>query len=124
MPLTVIKPIPYGNQVLMNKVIWGANSIVVPTYDEEDPEAKNNIALQKGPLMLAQDSRFGYDMSTPAKIVNENGIASFHKADADFNTILTIKVKTEDGYMTLCDYASSGKLLDEENKAAVWIKNV
>lgn len=124
MPITVIKPIPYGNQVLMNKVIWGANSIVVPTYDEEDPEAKNNIALQKGPLMLAQDSRFGYDMTVPAKITDDNGIVYFEKADADFDTILTVKVKTENGYMPLCDYASSGKLLDEDNKAAVWIKNV
>ncbi len=124
MPLTVVKPIPYGNQVLMNKVIWGANSIVIPTYDEEDPEAKNTIALQRGPLMLAQDSRFGYDMTKAAKIVNENGIASFEKATADFETLLTLNVKTEDGYITLCDYASSGKLLDEDNKAAVWIKNI
>ena len=123
MPLTVVKPIPYGNQVLMNKVIWGNNSIVIPTYDEEDPEAKNTIALQKGPIMLAQDSRFGYDMSAPAKILDNNGIVSYEKASADFQNILTLKVKTENGYMTLCDYASSGKLLDEDNKAAVWIKN-
>ena len=123
MPLTVIKPIPYGSQVLMNKVIWGDNSITVPTYDEEDPKAKNNIALQKGPLMFAQDSRFGYDMSVAAKIVNENGIVAYEKDIADFDTISTIKVKTQDGYMKLCDYASAGKILDEENKAAVWIKN-
>ncbi len=123
MPLTVIKPIPYGNQVLMNKVIWGGNCIVIPTYDEEDPQAKNTIALQKGPLMLAQDSRFGYDMSAPAKIVDENGIVTYEKATADFDTMLTVKVKTQDSYMTLCDYASAGKLLDEDNKTAVWIKN-
>ncbi|MBR2044157.1 MAG: glycoside hydrolase family 127 protein [Clostridia bacterium] len=123
MPLTVVKPIPYGNQVLMNRVVWGGNCIVTPTYDEEDPEAKNTIALQKGPIMLAQDSRFGYDMSAPAKILDNNGIVSYEKASADFQNILTLKVKTENGYMTLCDYASSGKLLDEDNKAAVWIKN-
>ncbi len=124
MPLTVVKPIPYGNQVLMNKVIWGGNCVVIPTYDEEDPEAKNTIALQRGPLMLAQDSRFGYDMTKAAKIVDENGIVAFEKASADFETLLTLNVKTEDGYITLCDYASSGKLLDEDNKAAVWIKNI
>lgn len=136
MPLTVVKPIPYGGQMLMNevvwggtrivnnKVVWGGTGIVIPTYDEEDPEAKNTIALQKGPIMLAQDSRFGYDMTAPAKIVDDNGIVSYENATADFDTILTVKVKTQDGYMTLCDYASSGKLLDEDNKAAVWIKNV
>ncbi len=123
MPLTIVKPIPYGSQVLMNKVIWGNNSIIIPTYDQEDPDAKNTIALQKGPIMLAQDSRFGYDMTKAARIVNENGIVSFEKASADFDTLLTLNVKTEDGYITLCDYASSGKLLDENNKAAVWIKN-
>ncbi|MBE6739464.1 MAG: hypothetical protein E7565_03995 [Ruminococcaceae bacterium] len=124
MPLTVIKPIPYGNQVLMNGVVWGGNCVVIPTYDKEDPEAKNTIALQKGPLMFAQDSRFGYDMTKAAKIIDDNGIVSFEKATADFETQLCIKVKTEDGSMLLCDYASSGKLLDEGNKAAVWIKNV
>lgn len=124
MPLTVVKPIPYGNQVLMNEVRWGGNCIVIPTYDEEDPEAKNTIALQKGPLMFAQDSRFGYDMTKAAKIIDDNGIVSFEKATADFETQLCIKVKTKDGDMMLCDYASAGKVLDEGNKAAVWIKNV
>ncbi len=124
MPLTVVKPIPYGSQVLMNEVKWGGNCIVIPSYDEEDPEAKNTIALQKGPLMFAQDSRFGYDMTKAAKIVNKNGIVTYEKDKADFDTITTIKVKTEDGFITLCDYASAGKVLDEGNKAAVWIKNV
>lgn len=47
-----IYPIPYGHEILMNKVIWGAN-YMVPTYDEEDPIAKNHVALRRGPIILA-----------------------------------------------------------------------
>lgn len=124
MSTRIIKPIPYGSQVLMNKVIWGNNSLVIPTYDEEDPLAKNNIALQRGPIMLAQDARLGYDLSAPAGIIEENGCAITEKSEACFDTLLALKVKTLNGYITLCDYQSAGKLWNEESKTAVWIKNV
>ena len=123
MPIRVIKPIPYASQVLMTKTVWGGNSITVPVYDEESPDAKNNVALMRGPLMLAQDSRFGYDLSQPANITEENGCATAKEASADFKTLLTLDVKTSGGYIRLCDYQSAGKLYSKNNKAAVWIKN-
>ena len=124
MPTKVIKPIPYGNQVLMTKTVWGgATNVTVPVYDEEDAAAKNNVALMRGPLMLAQDSRFGYDLSSPAHFLDKNGYVEVKKTSSDFKTLVCFDVKTENGYMKLCDYQSAGKLYSKNNKAAVWIKN-
>ena len=55
MTTKVVRPVSYGHQVLMNKVVWGANYII-PTYDEEDPLAKHHLALQRGPIVLAQEN--------------------------------------------------------------------
>ena len=123
MPTRVIRPIPYGEQVLMNKVIWGNRSMVVPTYDKEDEDAKNHVALRRGPLMLAQDSRFGYSLKEPARFVFENECAEVKAASADFDTLLTLDVKTESGFIRLCDYQSAGKLYSDESICAVWMKN-
>lgn len=124
MPAKIIKPIPYGSQVLMNKVIWGANSITIPSFDKEDPLAKDHIAIKKGPLMLAQDSRLGYDLTKPANIKTDSEEIKITEADCDFNTLLCVNVETENGEtIKLCDYQSAGKLWTDENQAAVWIKN-
>ena len=63
----VIHPIPYGNQIIMNKPLWGIN-YMVSSYDEEDPLAKKHIALYRGPIVLAQENRFGYSVDEPADI--------------------------------------------------------
>lgn len=63
-----IKPIPYGHQVLMNHVVWGAN-YVTPQYDEEDPIAKNHLALRRGSIVLAQENRLGYCIDEPVDIL-------------------------------------------------------
>lgn len=120
-----IYPKPYGNQVLMNKVVWGHN-YVVPTFDREDPLAKNHIALQRGPIMLAQEQRLGYNVDTPVKIkADENGIVKAVVPDKDtapYEHIVEVKVPLENGeYMTLTDYSSAGKLWNSKSKLAVWI---
>jgi len=120
-----IYPKPYGSQVLMNKVIWGKNYIV-PTYDKEDILAKNHIALQRGPVMLAQEQRLGYSVDAPVRIkVDENGIVNAVIPDEEispYEHIVEVKVPLENGeYMTLTDYSSAGKLWSSESKMAVWI---
>ncbi len=124
MPTKIIKPIPYGSQVIMNKVVWGENSVVIPTFDEEDPLAKRHIALSRGPLMLAQDSRFGYDLSVPINIKDSDGFAVTKKAEADFDTLLCATVEKEDGEeIKLCDYSSAGKTWNSDSEMAVWMIN-
>lgn len=122
-----IYPISYGSQILVNKPVWGYNYMVT-TYDKEDPMAKKHIALMRGPVMLAQDSRFGYDLAKPAHIkTNENGYVDVlvdEDTQMPYKSIVKMQVPTENGeYVTLTDYASAGKLWSEENEIAVWMLN-
>lgn len=118
-------PTPYGSQIVMTEVIWGAN-YVVPQFDEEDPLAKNHIALRRGPIILAQENRLGYSVDTPVDIkVGSDGYvdASLPENEiAPYEHILEVCVPLTDGsLMHLTDYASAGKLWTEESKMAAWI---
>ncbi len=120
-----INPIPYGHQILMNKVVWGAN-YMIPTYDEEDPIAKNHLALRRGPIVLAQENRLGYSVDEPISIlVKEDGLVDVlvsEKEVAPYNHILEMEVLLENGEkMHVTDYASAGKLWTEESKMAAWM---
>ena len=120
-----IRPIPYGNQVLMNHVVWGAN-YVIPTYDEEDPLAKQHLALRRGPIVLAQENRLGYSVDEPVDIlVGEDGYVDVtfpEKEIAPYENILEVEVPLTDGSkMHVTDYASAGKLWTEESKMAAWM---
>lgn len=120
----VLYPVSYGSQVLMNKVIWGANYIV-PTYDQEDPIAKNHIALRRGPIILAQENRLGYSVDTPVEIQVENGYVETQIPDkkiAPYENLIEVEVPLKNGEkMHLTDYASAGKLWTQESKMAAWI---
>lgn len=119
-----IYPVPYGQQVLMNKVIWGVN-YVVSTFDKEDPIAKKHIALRRGPLMLAQENRLGYSVDEPVEIkVNADGYVDIDtevESIAPYKNILEAGVPLADGsVMHVTDYSSAGKLWTEKSKMAVW----
>ena len=118
-------PTSYGHQILMNEVIWGHN-YVIPTYDEEDPIAKNHIALRRGPVILAQENRLGYSVDEPVKVkVDEDGFVNvkFPEKDiAPYEHIVEVLVPLENGtMMTVTDYGSAGKLWTEESKMAAWM---
>lgn len=120
-----IYPIPYGSQILMNKVIWGANCII-PTFDREHPSTKNHIAIQRGPLMLAGENRLGYSVDDAVSVkVNEDNTVDVlipKTKTAPYNCELEVQIPTTDGgYFTVTDYASAGKLWTDESKMAVWM---
>lgn len=119
----VLRPQSYGAQIFMNKVTWGANT-VIPAFDKEDPAAKKHIALRRGPLMLAQDARLGYNVDDTVSIVSKEGFteAIVLEEAVGFNTVINAKIPLSDGtYITVVDYSSAGKLWTEESKMAVWI---
>ena len=124
MRVQAILPIPYGEQILMNEVIWGAN-YMISTFDREDPIAHRHIALRRGPVMLAQENRLGYSVDEPVDIaVNPDGYVDAELAEglAPYKCILEAKVPLTNGKMMLVtDYASAGKLWNEESKMAVWM---
>ncbi len=118
-----IRPIPYGTQILMNKVIWGHN-YMVSTFDREDPLAKHHVALRRGPVMLAQENRLGYSVDDAVDIkINEDGYVDVELANTNaYPNILAVNVPLGDGNtMLVTDYASAGKLWTEESKMAVWM---
>lgn len=124
MLVKAIHPIPYGQELLMNQIVWGENYIVAQ-MDKEDPIAKNHIALRRGPITLAQDSRLGYDIDEPISVsVANNDIVLAEKSEEKglFSSILRMNIPLESGEtMTVIDYASAGKLWSEQSKIAVWM---
>ena len=124
MRVQAILPIPYGEQILMNEVIWGAN-YMISTFDREDPIAHRHIALRRGPVMLAQENRLGYSVDEPVDIaVNPDGYVDAELCEnlSPYKCILEAKVPLSDGStMLVTDYASAGKLWNEESKMAVWM---
>ena len=83
MRVKAVYPIPYGEQILMNEVIWGHN-YMVSTFDREDMLAKKHIAFQRGPIMLAQENRLGYSVDTPVTfLVREDGYVEGCLPDED-----------------------------------------
>jgi hypothetical protein len=118
-----ILPIPYGEQILMNEVIWGAN-YMISTFDKEDPIAHRHIALRRGPVMLAEENRLGYSVDEPtAFLVREDGYVDSYECTRGlpYNAIVSLELPTENGRVTLTDYASAGKLWSDESKIAVWM---
>ncbi len=120
-----VRPTPYGHDILMNKVIWGINYMVC-TYDEEDPIAKNHIALLRGPLVLAQENRLGYSVDTPVEIaVDADGYVevTFPEQDiAPYKHIIELCVPlTDGGVMHVTDYSSAGKTWNSDSKMAAWM---
>lgn len=123
-----VKPIPYGHQILMNRVVWGAN-YMIPTYDEEDPAACRHRVLRRGPIVLAQENRLGYSVDEPVDIlVGEDGYVDVFFPEekiAPYENMLELAVPlTDGGRMHVTDYASAGKLWTEESKMAAWILTV
>ena len=121
-----IRPIAYGTQSLMNKVIWGAN-MMIPTFDEEDSMAKYHMALRRGPIVLAQENRLGYSVDDPVEIlVNKDGyvdVAFPEQAIAPYKNMLEVAVPLSDGsYLHVTDYASAGKeYYNPDCKMAAWM---
>lgn len=120
-----VKPIPYGGQVLMNKVIWGKNYIV-PCFDKEDEMAHRHISLRRGPLVLAADNRLGYSVDEPFDIEIEDSCYVNTRLPKDkqniYKNILEMEVPQKDGsYFTVTDYASAGKTWNKKSKMAAWL---
>ena len=122
----VIRPVPYGSQIVMTKIVWPRTFYMVPTVDKEDPLAKKHVALQRGPIMLAKENRLGYDVEAAMDLkINADGTVDtelIDNSEIPYTCILGVKVPLNDGSsVKLSDYSSAGKLWTEENKMAVWL---
>ena len=122
MKTKLVRPIPYGSQILMNEVVWGAN-YVVPTFDREDPIAKNHVSLRRGPLTLAEDEALGYSLDTPIEVLadDSDAVCAEIVENTSFENLVSLKVPLADGKdITLVDYASAGKKWNNGKRIAAW----
>lgn len=122
-----IYPSSYGEQVLMNKVVFGKNYIV-PQYDKEDSAAKKHIALRRGPVMLAAENRLGRNVDMPADVLIEKDgyVKTFFPEKDVMPTRHLIEMcvpQKNGGVFRVIDYASAGKTWTNESKIAVWMLN-
>jgi DUF1680 family protein len=126
MTAKAIFPTPYGRELLTNRVIWGIN-YMYQTVDREPENAKHHVAIRRGPLMLAQENRLGYNVDDAVEVKVENGgevkINVVSGNSSPYKCILAAEVPTKDGNSFLTtDYSSAGKLWNEQSKMAVWFK--
>lgn len=123
----VIRPISYDKDILMTNMVDWVLDYVIPVYDEEHPDAKKHIALQRGPLMLAVDSQFGYDAEAIFDIaVAADGCVETEFPKADLAHVshfveLLVPLKNKESFR-VTDYGSAGKLWGAESKIAAWIR--
>ena len=120
-----IRPIAYGQQIIMTGVVWQIDH-TIPVFDKEDPIAHKHIALRRGPLMLAQENRLGYSVDDPIDpVIGEDGYVDVVLPETDtapYPHLLEVQIPLADGKtQTVTDYASAGKLWTEESKMAVWM---
>ena len=119
----IIRPTSYGEERLVNEVLWGENRMV-ETHDVEDPLAKRHVALRRGPVILAEDERLGYSTDTPIlPLADSDGYAVVELADvAEYPSIVAVRLSlSSEGEMLLTDYASAGKDWNNGKKIAAWL---
>ena len=89
-----------------------------------NPDFPKRIALRRGPIMLAEDSRLGYSPDEEADFsVNADGTINTTPTDASpYHCMVQVDVPLTNGRkITLTDYASSGRTWNEQSKIAVWM---
>ena len=125
MRTVAIYPEVYGEQVVMTGTVLdrGGNLAVIPVYDKQDPLAIKHIALQRGPLMLAQENSLGYSVDDPIDVlVNSDGTVDVKESTSPYESIVALEIPLTDGsFMTVTDYSSAGKGWNDESKMAVWM---
>lgn len=86
------------------------------------PEAACHAALQRGPLVLARDAQFGEDVTSAVKLTECNGYAVAEISDTEaFENQVEYRIQTENGYITVADYASCGQSWEKDKPITVWI---
>lgn len=89
-----------------------------------DENSRYHVALRRGPLILARDSRLPGDIRTPVHLKEtEQGYADVRLTDApDFPVNFSFAAKQTDGTdLPLVDYASAGRTFDADSLVSAWM---
>lgn len=89
---------------------------------EARPEAACHVALQRGPLMLARDSRLGENVASAVSLLESDGCVNGEASNtAAFDRKVEYRIRTEEGFITVADYASCGQGWEADMPVTVWI---
>ena len=80
-----------------------------------------HLALRRGPVMLARDSRLGEDIREAVTVTDQGGFAVIEATQASIPAQQAYRVQTEQGFITVVDYASAGQTWDPDLPITVWI---
>ncbi|MDD7246501.1 MAG: glycoside hydrolase family 127 protein [Eubacteriales bacterium] len=93
-----------------------------------NPNGKYNVVVKRGPLVFARDSRLeGEGIFRPLIFAeDEEGYLDVEVVEnPSFLSQCQLKVKLENGeYVTLVDYGSAGKTMDDNSVMCLWIPTV
>ncbi len=111
-----------ANEYLKIKKVWDNDKVVIK-YDTPVTATVLNgkVAFTKGPIVLARDVRHGEILPINVKVKDGKTFRTKKVKNEKFNSNLTLKLKTKDEEITLCDYAQAGKNYDDkESLITVW----
>lgn len=81
------------------------------------------IALRRGPIVLARDTRLGDFVDRPAQpVFNEDGsVRAFARSETPFDCVVAQDIALSDGSrLPMVDYASAGKTWQNDSRMAAW----
>lgn len=80
------------------------------------------MAFKKGPYVLARDEKLGEDIALPVALKSDKAVVKAFK-NTVFDCDYAYKLQTDDGEISLCDYAHVGKEYDSQNcNISVWLE--
>lgn len=118
------------------KKVWKKGDYVTLKFDMRcklinaiaDPADKNSayhVALRRGPLVLARDSRTGEIEEVVKFAPNDEGYVPCVPSDVPFDHFCAFDVTDADGRkLKMLDYASAGRTWDEGSLVTVWMPTV
>ena len=125
MPIRVQYPEKWDTDTLYVEY-EGQNFNCTPTVVRQQPQELKYICLQRGPIVLGDDSRFGkpadaiFDFDLESTVIC-NGKTDEQTKQTGIDAIIVCRVNEKSGVpVTLIDYASAGK--DWKAEIAAWIK--
>ena len=103
--------------------VWSSGDVIRLNFDmsvqiNEAPDGDGRVALTRGPVVLAQDSRLGL-VDAPVSVANLD--AAVIEQNPRENIFMSCRLA--DGTV-LCDYVSAGNEFSEINKLCVWLKRI
>lgn len=98
--------------------------VIRPEGKLPDADSPYHVALRRGPLTLARDSRLPGDIHDPVAIATDaEGFATVEPSDTPaFQHFHAFRVKQEDGsWLETVDYASAGRTWDNRSLVSAWM---